>query len=132
MHDSFEDEDEDEDTFGSLLPDFDNARFRPEIQDKINAAVAAAAPAAPATATSIMLGDNFPISSPSFPKSPMFAGPIRIETNFGSDTIPEEVPIVQLGGGLGGLWGQPPPPSDAEMFRDMSHTKRRWTVNEPA
>jgi hypothetical protein len=29
-----------------------------------------------------------------------------------------------------GLWGSPRPPDDAEVLRDFSSTKRRWTVNE--
>jgi broad specificity phosphatase PhoE len=36
----------------------------------------------------------------------------------------------QLGGGSGGLWGTPRPPDDADRFRDVTASKRRWTVTE--
>ncbi|KAK4033826.1 hypothetical protein C8A01DRAFT_19295 [Parachaetomium inaequale] len=36
----------------------------------------------------------------------------------------------QLGAGTGGLWGTPRPPDDADRFRDLSGSKRRWTVTE--
>lgn len=61
---------------------------------------------------------------------PRFPGSIKLQTNWGGGKTPEEVPIPQLGDGLGGLWGQPRPPGEAERNRDTSHTKRRWTVNE--
>ncbi|KAK7927464.1 hypothetical protein PG985_004462 [Apiospora marii] len=34
------------------------------------------------------------------------------------------------GGGGGGLWGAPRPPGEAERIRDVTSSKRRWTVNE--
>ncbi|KAK7958627.1 hypothetical protein PG988_013475 [Apiospora saccharicola] len=34
------------------------------------------------------------------------------------------------GGGGGGLWGAPRPPGEAERIRDLTSSKRRWTVNE--
>ena len=33
---------------------------------------------------------------------------------------------------LGGLWGSPRPPGQAEQIRDVTGHKRRWTVNERA
>jgi broad specificity phosphatase PhoE len=36
----------------------------------------------------------------------------------------------QLGAGTGGLWGTPRPPDDADRFRDVTASKRRWTVTE--
>ncbi|KAL2133375.1 hypothetical protein VTI74DRAFT_2463 [Chaetomium olivicolor] len=36
----------------------------------------------------------------------------------------------QLGAGAGGLWGAPRPPDDADLMRDMSSVKRRWTVTD--
>jgi hypothetical protein len=48
------------------------------------------------------------------------------------DKPAEELHIGQLGDGLGGLWGLPRPPGEAERFRDMSLSKRRWTTTERA
>ena len=36
----------------------------------------------------------------------------------------------QLGAGAGGLWGVPRPPDDADRLRDLTGSKRRWTVSE--
>ncbi|EAQ87774.1 hypothetical protein CHGG_04393 [Chaetomium globosum CBS 148.51] len=36
----------------------------------------------------------------------------------------------QLGAGTGGLWGTPRPPDDADRFRDVTASKRRWTVSD--
>ncbi|PTD01838.1 hypothetical protein FCULG_00010105 [Fusarium culmorum] len=48
------------------------------------------------------------------------------------DNPVEELPIGQLGDGLGGLWGLPRPPGEAERYRDVSLSKRRWTTTERA
>jgi hypothetical protein len=66
---------------------------------------------------------------------PTLSGPIKLQTDWmpdmwGSKAAPEEVKISTSGDGFGGLWGQPRPPGEAERNRDLSHTKRRWTVNE--
>lgn len=65
---------------------------------------------------------------------PHLAGPIKLQTNWGPGpdvAAPEEVKLpVSLGDGVGGLWGQPRPPGEAERHRDLSRSKRRWTVNE--
>ena len=58
--------------------------------------------------------------------------PMKLKTDLGTSTKPEEVKGSQLGEGLGGLWGQPQEPEDAERLRDLSQAKRRWTVNERA
>ncbi|OAA81377.1 phosphoglycerate mutase [Akanthomyces lecanii RCEF 1005] len=74
-------------------------------------------------------GSGGGVDSPLTPGTPMFSGPIKLQTSLDNDDVilpPEEVIATPLGG----LWGRPPPPSDADKFRDMSHTKRRWTVNE--
>lgn len=64
-------------------------------------------------------------------RGPVLAAPIKLNTNLSETEKPAElVTPEQLGGGAGGLWGLPPPPDEAERFRDMSQTKRRWTVNE--
>ncbi|KAF4513607.1 hypothetical protein G6O67_000856 [Ophiocordyceps sinensis] len=124
---------EDTDDFGSLLPDFDQKRFAAAAADKDDkepwlTTVRSTAPAVGETRTADEAG--VPTSKPPL-KCSMFAAPIKIHTNL-LDHRPsvEEVKMSQLGGGLGGLWGLPPPPDEAERFRDLSHTKRRWTVNE--
>ncbi|KFG83868.1 phosphoglycerate mutase family protein [Metarhizium anisopliae] len=133
-----DDGNDDVDDFGSILPDFDQKRFEmssPTMEEK--------EPDLPAesTSSSAIIDD-----APTFPELPptradkvqdaptplMFAGPIKLNTNLGPDKPVEEMKVRQLGAGLGGLWGIPPPPDEAERFRDMSHTKRRWTVNERA
>ncbi|KAG6160585.1 hypothetical protein E4U24_003068 [Claviceps purpurea] len=69
--------------------------------------------------------------SPRTSTPPVFTGPMKLcTTNLdGSDKPPvEELKVTQLGGGLGGLWGIPPPVGEADRFRDKIHTKRRWTA----
>ena len=54
-------------------------------------------------------------------------------TNGGSGTSTARSPRPepdQLGAGAGGLWGVPRPPDDADRLRDLSGSKRRWTVSE--
>lgn len=63
-------------------------------------------------------------------RGPVLAAPIRINTNVETGEPAEEITIAQLGDGLGGLWGLPRPPGEAERIRDLSHAKRRWTVTE--
>jgi hypothetical protein len=46
-----------------------------------------------------------------------------------SERSPKPEP-EQLGAGTGGLWGAPRPPDDADRLRDLSGSKRRWTVTE--
>lgn len=81
---------------------------------------------------------SFPSSGDSTPKSkprgPILSAPIRIKTDVihDFDKPAEELTIGQLGDGLGGLWGLPRPPGEAERFRDMSLSKRRWTTTERA
>ena len=70
-------------------------------------------------------------ASRSKPRGPMLAAPIKIRTPAQWDTPVEEV-TRQLGDGLGGLWGLPIPPGEAERLRDLSHSKRRWTTTERA
>lgn len=65
-------------------------------------------------------------------RGPVLAAPIRIKTDIQVEKPAEEIGIGQLGDGLGGLWGLPRPPGEAERIRDLSHAKRRWTVTERA
>lgn len=106
--------DADKDDYG--FPDFDQKRLKAQVLP--SGPVASSAPTG-SSVSSIKASDNF-----------RFAAPIKLQTNWGGDKTPEEVPIPQLGDGQGGLWGQPRPPGEAEVNRDRSHTKRRWTVNE--
>ncbi|KAK4125608.1 hypothetical protein N657DRAFT_678698 [Parathielavia appendiculata] len=50
-------------------------------------------------------------------------------TAVSSERSPKPEPD-QLGAGTGGLWGAPRPPDDADRLRDLSSSKRRWTVTE--
>lgn len=129
--------DEAVDDFDSLLPDFDNRRFQPVAErmaargQKITPVLTPVSiPELNVTPTS--LGSYEVPTSPIPIQGPVLAAPIRLNTSLGGDTAIEEVKIPQLGGGAGGLWGLPLPPSEAERFRDLSHSKRRWTVNERA
>lgn len=113
-------DEEEEDSFGGgMLPDFDNSRFSSTIQTK---------PAA-APAPSVLFGGD-PSPASGFPRGPMFAGPIHLQTDLMDQVVPEEVTVTPLGGGLGGIWGQPPLAIDLEPVPDMSHTKRRWTTTD--
>ncbi|GKU14549.1 unnamed protein product [Fusarium langsethiae] len=92
----------------------------------------------PPAAFSSLTSFSFPSSGETTPKAtprgPILSGPIRIMTDVlhDHDNPVEEVPIGQLGDGLGGLWGLPRPPGEAERYRDVSLSKRRWTTTERA
>ena len=125
---------DDSDDFGTMLPDFDQSRFKsPVTESEIKEPPPPSAPSsAPAVGGRAFVPEIDLSASKHSPQGPMFAGPIKLHTNLGLDEPLEEMQVAQLGGGLGGLWGVPPPPDEAERFRDLSHTKRRWTVNERA
>jgi hypothetical protein len=69
---------------------------------------------------------------------PILAAPIKLQTSWALDLEQEnkhkpiEMTKSPLGDDLGDLWGLPQPPEEAERLRDLSFTKRRWTVNEKA
>ncbi|KAF4445939.1 phosphoglycerate mutase family protein [Fusarium austroafricanum] len=92
----------------------------------------------PPAAISSLGSFSFPSSGEATPKAtprgPILSAPIRIKTDILNDfdKPAEELHIGQLGDGLGGLWGLPRPPGEAERFRDMSLSKRRWTTTERA
>ncbi|KJZ79770.1 hypothetical protein HIM_00484 [Hirsutella minnesotensis 3608] len=119
---------DDSDDFCSLLPDFDQKRFQnPTVTQVTDDEPRTTAPAVGETP----LTPETDLLPPKPPRSPMLSAPIRIHTDImATHPMIEEMKMSQLGGGLGGLWGLPPPPDEAERFRDLSHTKRRWTVNE--
>ncbi|KAJ0159679.1 hypothetical protein CTA2_9285 [Colletotrichum tanaceti] len=73
-------------------------------------------------------------------KEPQFGGPAKVPHRLqeisrptSSDGTDEENKIPQLGTfSAGGLWGAPRPLGETEIMRDMTTSKRRWTVNERA
>ncbi|PHH64858.1 hypothetical protein CDD81_3924 [Ophiocordyceps australis] len=122
------------DDLASMLPNFDQKRFDSAAGEGNQDASVSPSPssfsppppqsplAAAATATARLVPA----------RGPMLAAPIKLQTSLAPDHKIEEVKMSQFGGGLGGLWGLPPPPDEAERFRDLSQAKRRWTVNERA
>ncbi|KAH7165564.1 hypothetical protein EDB81DRAFT_257467 [Dactylonectria macrodidyma] len=152
--------DDEKEDFDSLLPDFGQARFKTMGQENKGklpslAAVEESEPSAPRFlmsksiplpilstelpppavpafnffSVSSSVGDS---SSSSRPRGPVLSAPIRIKTDVEYETPAQELPMTQLGDGLGGLWGLPMPPGEAERLRDMSFSKRRWTTSERA
>ncbi|KAK1722988.1 phosphoglycerate mutase [Colletotrichum acutatum] len=71
-------------------------------------------------------------------KEPQLGGPAKVPLRLqeisrptSSDGTDEENKIPQLGTfASGGLWGAPRPLGETEIMRDMTTSKRRWTVNE--
>ncbi|KAL7820962.1 hypothetical protein V8C26DRAFT_348075 [Trichoderma gracile] len=108
------------DDYENMFPDFDNKRFKPISEENIKRASSEKpssepfpdlAPAAKITAS---------------PQRPIFAAPIKLNTDLSFGEPEEEMPLSQLGG----LWNLAMPPSEADRLRDLSQTKRRWTVND--
>ncbi|GAO15216.1 hypothetical protein UVI_02006920 [Ustilaginoidea virens] len=129
---------DDTDEFDTMLPDFDRKRFDVGLRTKDKRRGNLSLESICSSATD----DDAPVF-PDFPQpggtplhnsatAPMLAGPIKLHTKLGLDNTVEEIKATQLGAGVGGLWGIPPPLDEAERFRDLSQTKRRWTVNERA
>ncbi|EHK21367.1 uncharacterized protein TRIVIDRAFT_52050 [Trichoderma virens Gv29-8] len=109
------------DDYDSMLPDFDNKRFRPISDENIKPSQETnSAEPFPTLAPAIQL--------PTSPKGPVFAAPIKLNTDLSFEDSVDEMPLS----GLGGLWTLAMPPSEADRLRDLSQTKRRWTVNERA
>lgn len=147
MDDNIGDDDDDLNPFDTVLPNFGsfNAPSPAPVEEK-KTVFASDFPSLPSSYSTsggpvqapppTTLFATFGATTPAAmdaPGTPMFAGPIKLQTSLDADDVilpPEEVIATPLGGGLGGLWGRPTPPSDADKFRDRSHTKRRWTVNE--
>ncbi|KAL7933635.1 hypothetical protein V8C35DRAFT_47724 [Trichoderma chlorosporum] len=107
--------------YDSMLPDFDNKRFRPISDENIKPSQESKS------------SEHFSTLAPAFelpisPRGPVFAAPIKLNSDVSFEEAVDEGPLS----GLGGLWSLAMPPSEAEMLRDLSHTKRRWTVNERA
>ncbi|KAK1256340.1 hypothetical protein MKX07_008599 [Trichoderma sp. CBMAI-0711] len=106
------------DDFENMFPDFDNKRFKP-IPDEN-----------PKPAPEKPSSEPFPELAPAAkitasPQRPIFAAPIKLNTDLSFGEPEEEMPLSQLGG----LWNLAMPPSEADRLRDLSQTKRRWTVN---
>ncbi|KAL6881360.1 hypothetical protein J3F83DRAFT_52118 [Trichoderma novae-zelandiae] len=107
------------DDYESMFPDFDNKRFRPISDENIKP---------PSGKTS---SEPFPELAPAVkitasPQRPIFAAPIKLSTDLAFGEPEEEMPLSQLGG----LWNLAMAPSEADRLRDLSQTKRRWTVND--
>ncbi|KAG5927360.1 hypothetical protein E4U42_002338 [Claviceps africana] len=140
------------DGLSPVLPDFDQKKFHMQEKPATDKASASPGPgsAEPVVSASSPTtddaprfpdfsppatndGEDNPDQEPTQTSPPLFAGPIKLRTNLGPDKpAVEELKTRQLGGGLGGLWGVPPVVGEADRFRDRTHTKRRWTVNERA
>lgn len=155
------DEESDKEDFDALLPDFDQNRFKltssPEDENTLTIKAPTPVPSEqiPRSPTSNpfsssrtelpppAMSSSVPFTIPSIittrnssppkqkPRGPILAGPIRIRTNVEWDKPVEDV-TMRFGDGLGGLWGLPIPPGEAERIRDLSLTKRRWTTTERA
>ncbi|KAH7145819.1 hypothetical protein B0J13DRAFT_443542 [Dactylonectria estremocensis] len=153
------DDDEKED-FDSLLPDFGQTRFKTaglESKGTLQglASVQESEPSTPrflmskSVPLSILSTELPPPAVPVFnffsvsssngdsssngrPRGPILSAPIRIKTDVEYETPAQELPMTQLGDDLGGLWGLPMPPGEAERLRDLSFSKRRWTTSERA
>ncbi|KAF9873187.1 phosphoglycerate mutase family protein [Colletotrichum karsti] len=72
-------------------------------------------------------------------KEPQFGGPTKVPLRFqeisrptSSDGTEDENKVAPLSFSNGGLWGAPRPLGETEIMRDMTTSKRRWTVNERA
>lgn len=72
-------------------------------------------------------------------REPQFGGPTRVPPRLqeisrptSSDGTDEENRIPPVSFSSGGLWGAPRPIGETEIMRDMTTSKRRWTVNERA
>ncbi|KAF5020507.1 hypothetical protein F66182_7470 [Fusarium sp. NRRL 66182] len=156
MDDGNDDASEKED-FDDVLPNFDRFSDSQEIKKDDKASTTESSPdgstpptshfelnpteslsmTLPPSAFSSLSSFSFPPSGESTPKAiprgPILSAPIRIKTDVvihDFDQPAEELDIGQLGDGLGGLWGLPRPPGEAERLRDMSLSKRRWTTTE--
>lgn len=123
---------DDSDDFDSMMPNFDQTRFTSDVP--ASTVKKSEPPFLSTDQAAWPLSGIEPPRPSNSPQPPMFAGPITVHTNLGPErpVEVEELKVTQLGAGLGGLWGTAPLPDEAERFRDMSHTKRRWTVNERA
>ncbi|PHH70715.1 hypothetical protein CDD82_6961 [Ophiocordyceps australis] len=127
------------DDLASMLPNFDQKRFESEAGEGDAEAMAWTSRRRGSQSRDKDASTSPASSSPPSAaarltpaRGPILAAPIKLQTSLAPDHKIEEVKMSQFGGGLGGLWGLPPPPDEAERFRDLSQTKRRWTVNERA
>lgn len=102
------------DDYDSMLPDFDNKRFKPISNENVK--------------PSLEIGLGPAIQLPTSPKGPVLSAPIKLNTDLAFGDPVDEMPLSQLSG----MWNLAMPPCDADRLRDLSQTKRRWTVNERA
>lgn len=112
------------DDYDSMLPDFDNKRFRPISEESIKPSSSDAAAEASEPFPSLAPAVRLPPAI----RGPIFSAPIKLNTDLAFGDPVEEMPLTNLSG----LWSLalPPAADEADTFRDLSQTKRRWTVNE--
>lgn len=133
--------DEGSDSFDTVLPNFGSFSSAAPVNEDKKPSFGTDFPSFPSYSTSSggpvqspgLFSKFGALDSPTTAGTPMFAGPITLQTDLDDEEVmlpPEEAIVTPLGNGFSGLWGRPTPPSDADKFRDMSHTKRRWTINE--
>jgi hypothetical protein len=113
------------------FPNFDQFRFNmPTSEEKVSGSISESIETTQPTTILELPSMFLDLPSPDLPTRPMLSGPIKLQTDWTNDNIPEEVQMTPLGDPFGSLWGVPPPPDPAERFRDTTQSKRRWTVNE--
>jgi broad specificity phosphatase PhoE len=123
MQDDDNDSDADTDDFDTMWPNFGQDRFKTS-----EPPVSIADPSPPVETSTFEWASR--VKRPGTPTGPTLSAPIKIQTNLMASEPVEEVKMTSLGDGFGGLWGLPRPPDDAELYRDTSLSKRRWTVND--
>ncbi|KAH7328061.1 hypothetical protein B0I35DRAFT_7880 [Stachybotrys elegans] len=122
------------DDLDDVLPDFSQNRFKLAAERR-SSYIASPASGTFSSGLSTPTGLSNGLTTPTFDKNlmaPRLSAPIKLQTSFGSPRPMEEASVTDLGDNLGGLWSLPRPPDDAERYRDLSQSKRRWTVNERA
>ncbi|KAJ6444396.1 phosphoglycerate mutase [Purpureocillium lavendulum] len=102
--------DDDVDDFGSMMPNFDQKRFESAVaEDEADSSSVKIASTGPVVSSDSAVPQAPSPTAKNLSRGPMLAAPIKLNTSVGPEKPAEEMKMSQLGGGLGGLWGQPPP-----------------------